>query len=217
MSDNRVRSPLAAAACEGDEPYTAYPLREWGLVKAIRRMTLANVCGELCSLRFTWQRPKQQADDEQTFLYQTLPWLLDAAWLLADAPLTALHIERVAGENNLFSLATFKNGIAGEIELNECLPASMPATYFIKANFKHGHLTNQPVVGHFNEEGSILADDSGMQRLVIENSDWDDCGDEIDLCRRSMRHAIEQEAFPSGPLNSQAIINAVREALTCSL
>lgn len=194
--------------------YSAYPLREWALVKKIRQMTLDNVCGELCSLRFTWQRPKKQADDEQTFLYQTLPWLLDAAWLLADAPLATLHIERVPGASNLFALAIFENGIVAEIEANECLPDSMPATYFIKANFKHGHLTNQPVVGHFNEEGSILADDSGMQRWVIENYDWDDCDDEIEICRRSMLHAIEQVAYPAGPLHSKEIIKAVREALS---
>ena len=213
MSDRVVMSPLAAAAGGGNESYAAYPLREWALVKTIRRMTLANVCGELRSLRLTWQRPRKQAADEQTFLYQTLPWLLDAAWLLADAPLTALHVERVAGKNNLFSLAMFQNGIAAEIEMNECLPDSMPATYFIKANFTHGHLTNQPVVGHFNEEGSILADASGMQRLVIENADWDDCGDEIELCHRRVRHAMEQGAYPAGPLNRKAILAAIREAL----
>ena len=211
----KLLMPLEAGASTLDSGifYSAYPLREWALVKKIRQMTLDNVCGELCSLRFTWQRPKKQAADEQTFLYQTLPWLLDAAWLLADAPLATLHIERVPEKNNLFALAMFANGIVAEIEANECLPVSMPTTYFIKANFKHGHLTNQPVVGHFNEEGSILADDSGMQRLVIENSDWDDCGDEIELCRRSMLHAIEKGTYPAGPLNSRAIIKAIKEVL----
>ena len=215
MSPETLLLPLEAGKKAVDDRsfYSVYPLREWALVKTIRRMTLANVCGELCSLRFTWQRPKKQTADEPIFLYQTLPWLLDAAWLLADVPLAALHIERVPAKNNLFALAMFEGSIAAEIEMNECLPDSMPATHFIKANFKHGHLTNQPVVGHFNEEGSILADDSGTQRLVIENSEWDDCGDEIEICRRSMLHAIEKGAYPAGPLNSRAIIKAIEEAL----
>jgi len=215
MSSKTLLTPLEAGKRAVDDLifYSVYPLREWALVKSIRQKTLANVCGELCSLRFTWQRPKKQATEEPVFLYQTLPWLLDAAWLLADAPLAALHIERVPEKNNLFALAMFEGGIAAEIELNECLPDSMPATNFIKANFKHGHLTNQPVVGHFNEEGSILADASGMQRLVIENPEWDDCSDEIEVCRRSMLQAIEKGAYPAGPLNSRPIIKAIREAL----
>lgn len=208
-----ILNPLDAAE-EGSADFSAcYPLREWALVKKIRKMTLDNVCGELCSLRFTWQRPKKEASDEQTFLYQTLPWLLDTAWLLADASLATLHIEKVRGKNNLFALAMFVNGVAAEIEMNECLPDSMPATNFIKANFTHGHLTNQPVVGHFNEEGSILADDAGMRRLVIENLAWGDCGDEIELCSRIMRNAIEKGEYPAGPLNSKVIIKAIQEAL----
>jgi hypothetical protein len=208
--------PLEATNSDSiaEEYYTAYPLREWGPVKKIFQIIKANTCGELCSLRFTWQKPKKDASDEQTFLYQTLPWLLDAAWLLADSPLKTLHIERVPQKNNLFALARFEDDLAVEIEMNECLPDSMPATRFVKANFTHGHLTNQPIVGHFNEEGSILADDSGMHRLVIENADWDDCGNEMEVCRRSMEFAIKKGEFPQGPLHSVEIINAISEALS---
>lgn len=210
-----IISPLAASRINSNKAdfYTSFPLREWMLVKKIALMIDADTCGELCSLRFTWQKPKKDASDEQVFLYETLAGMIDVAWLLANASLSSLHIERVTGKNNLFGLAVFNNGVTAEIEANECLPNSMPATCFIKANFKHGHLTNQPLVGHFNEEGSILADDSLCQRLVIENSDWDDCGDEVVLCRRSMLHAIEQGTYPSGPLHSAAIVDAINEAL----
>lgn len=216
MTAAKMLTPLEAAAAPvtAADFYAAYPLREWALVKKIRQMTLDNVAGGLCSLRFTWQRPKTQADDERTFLFQTVPWLLDAAWLLADAPLATLRIERVRGANNLFGLAMFKNDVAAEFEANECLPASMPASYFIKANFMHGHLTNQPMVGHFNEEGSILADDSGLQRWVVENAEWDDCRDEIELCRRSLAHAIGHGTYPAGPLNSKEILKAVQGGLS---
>jgi hypothetical protein len=193
--------------------YTAYPLREWSLVKRIKQLAKDNTCGELCSLRFTWQKPKKEASDEQVFLYETLAGLIDIAWLLANAPLATLHIEKVPEKNNLFALAMFENEVAAEFELNECLPDSMPATHFVKANFKNGHVTNQPLVGHFNEEGSILADDSGMERLVIENSDWDDCGGEMEICKRLMMRAIEQGKYPAGALHSAEIINTIDLAL----
>jgi hypothetical protein len=210
-----IISPLAASRIDADRAdfYTAYPLREWALVKRIKQMSKSNTCGELCSLRFTWQKPKKDASDEQAFLYETLAGLIDAAWLLANAPLATLHIERVPEKNNLFALAMFENEVAVEFELNECLPDSMPATHFIKANFKNGHITNQPLVGHFNEEGSILANDSEMRRMVIENPDWDDCGDEIKTCERAMMHAIEQGTYPMGALHSTEIINAIDYAL----
>ena len=211
----KLISSLEASLMDADKTdfYTAFPLREWALVKRIKQMSEDNICGELCSLRFTWQRPKKHADREDVFLYETLAGLIDVAWLLADAPLTSLHVERVSEKNNLFALAMFENEVAAEFELNECLPDSMPATHFVKANFKNGHITNQPLVGHFNEEGSILADDSSMERMVIENYDWDDCGDEIELCKRKMMHAIEQGTYPAGALQSAEIINAIRKAL----
>lgn len=210
-----IISPLAASRIDADKTdfYTAYPLREWALVKRIKQVSEDNICGELCSLRFTWQKPKKDAVDEESFLYETLAGLIDTAWCLANAPLATLHIEQVLGKNNLFALAMFENEVVAEFELNECLPDSMPATHFIKANFKNGHITNQPLVGHFNEEGSILANDSSMQRLVIENPDWDDCGDEMKICERAMMRAIEQENYPTGALHSSEIINAINYAL----
>lgn len=211
-----IISPLAASRMNADKTdfYTAYPLREWALLKRVKKVNEDNICGELCSLRFTWQKAKKDASNEQVFLYETLVGLIDAAWYLANAPLATLHIERVPGKNNLFALAMFENEVVAEFELNECLPNSMPATHFIKANFKNGHITNQPLVGHFNEEGSILANDSNMQRLVIENSDWDDCGDEIKTCERAMRYAVEQGTYPTGALHSAEIINSINSALT---
>jgi hypothetical protein len=207
--------PLAASRIDPDKKdfYTAYPLREWALVKRIKQVNEDDVCGELCSLRFTWQKPKKDASSEEIFLYETLSGLIDAAWCLANAPLATLHVERVPEKNNLFALAMFENGVTAEFEMNECLPNSMPATHFIKANFKNGHITNQPLVGHFNEEGSILANDSGMERVVIENPDWDDCGDEIKTCERAMLYAIEQGTYPSGALHSVEIINAINYSL----
>ena len=208
-----IISPLSASVRLGNDFYTAYPLREWALVKRIKQVNEDNICGELCSLRFTWQKPKKDASSEKVFLYETLAGLIDAALYIANAPLATLHIERVPEKNNLFALAMFENEIVAEFEINECLPDSMPVTHFIKANFKNGHITNQPLVGHFNEEGSILANDSAMKRIVVENSDWDDCGDEIWTCKRAMLHAIEQGTYPAGALHSAEIVNAVDYAL----
>jgi hypothetical protein len=189
------------------------PFREWAVVKKILQIKRDDICGELCSLRFTWQKPKKNASNENVFLYETFAGLIDAAWMLADASLATLHIERVPEKNNLFALAMFENEVAAEFELNECLPDSMPVTHFVKANFSNGHVTNQPIVGHFNEEGSILADDSGMERLVLESPEWDDCGDEMKNCERAMLHAIEQGTYPAGSLHSAEIIKAIDFAL----
>ena len=133
-----IITPLAASRKDAGRTdfYTAYPLREWGVVKRIKQMNKDNTCGELCSLRFTWQKPKKDASDEQTFLYETLAGLIDAAWYLANAPLATLHIERVPGENNLFALAMFENEVAAEFELNECLPDSMPANAFYQSQLQ---------------------------------------------------------------------------------
>ena len=212
---SKILTPLEAADAPKDDAlfYTNYPLREWGVIKKIKQMADDGVAGSLCSLRFTWQRPKKQAEAESIFLYQTMAWLLDAACFLADAPIVSLHIERIAKANNLFAIAMLSNDVALEIEANECLPDTMPSTYFIKANFSHGHLTNQPIAGHFNADGSVFADDSGMRQWVIENTDWSEIHDEIELCRRSMALAIEGGSFPAGPLNSHHIIQALKEAL----
>jgi len=213
MNNTKIIKPIEAAQCEstGEIFYTQYPLREWGPVKKIQQMIRDNISGDLCSVRFTWQRPKKEATGETEFLYETLAGLIDVSWELANSPLAGLHINRMAGCNNLFALASFANGIVAEIEMNECLPDSMPPTYFLKANFENGHGTNQPIVGHFNEEGAILANDAAMQRVVIENTDWDDCGDELAICHRKMLRSIELGEYPGGPLNTQPIIEAIRK------
>ena len=144
-------------------------------------------CGELCSLRFTWQRPAKAASSEQDFLYGTFVQLLGLARELADAGLKKLHIEKEPGRNNLFALAAFESGVVAEFELNETLPDSMPDTFFIKANFTHGHLTNQPIVGYFNVEGSIFADESGLRQFTVDSCDPEIAGSMLEnimtLCR----------------------------------
>lgn len=216
MTNNGIRiiRPIEASELDlaEDDFYTYYPLREWGPVKKIRQMIKDNMSGALCSIRITWQKPKKDASDKQIFLYETLAGLLDVSWLLAESPLEDLYVNQVQEHNNLFALATFSNNVVAEIEMNESIPDSMPPVYFIKANFEHGHGTNQPIVGHFNEEGAILANDSTMQRLVIENTDWDDCGDEISICRRNFFLSIELGECVKGPLNSRRIIKAIKKA-----
>lgn len=214
MNGKKVLMPIEAAASEECDFYTAYPLREWQLVKKIKDMTVSKTCGELSSTRFTWQRAKKLASTEEEFLFRTLPWLLDAAWLIADSPIAQVHIERVVGKNNLFALALFENGTASEIEMNECLPDSMPPTYFVKINYTEGHLTNQPLAGHFNEEGSILADDESCRQFIVENPEWGAFEDQIDLCIKTMKYKMETENYPEGPLNSKTIIARIREALS---
>lgn len=148
--------------------YTPY-WRANPILKKIQDAIRDNTCGELSSLRFTWQRPKKHASDENTFVYESLAAALDGAQVLADSSLARLEIEKVPKMNIIFALVYFTNGIGAEFELNESLPDTMPDICFLKANFSHGHITNQPIVGHFNEEGMILATDGKLDFLIAEN------------------------------------------------
>lgn len=208
-----ILSPVAAAAAEGDDFIADFPLRHWGVVEKIRELARSGVCGSLSSLRFTWMRPKKLATDPETFFFRTLPWLIDAAWFVADSPLEMLHIEAVPGRNSLFALARFKNDVTAEFELNECLPDSMSATHFAKANYSEGHVSSQPLVGYFNTEGSVLADEESCRQVCVENIDLPTADNEVDLARIRFRVAAEREAVPAGPEHAKEILRAIREAL----
>lgn len=137
------------------------------IVRRIKQAIHDNSCGELRSLRFTWQRPRRKASSSVDFLQQVLAAAIDAAELLGDSRARALAVQQVSGRNNLFALLQLENGITAEYELNETLPETYPDVCFVKANFSHGHVTNQPLVGHFNEEGMVLADDRALQCCLI--------------------------------------------------
>lgn len=180
--------------------------RENPVFKRIEQALRENTCGKLCSLRFTWQRPKKFASNEEVFLYETLVSALDGAQLLAGSPLARLEIEKVPGMNSLFALALFDNEIAAEFELNECLPDTMPDTCFLKANFTHGHITNQPVVGHFNEEGMVLASDEKMECLIVERSDLPAVRGPIEQMKLRWRES-------GAEVQESELISRIREAL----
>jgi len=145
--------------------------RNHPVLQAVMEHRKTGTCGRLCSLRFTWQRPKKKGTDEQTFLYETFAAALDGAGYAAESKFARLEIEKVKGRNILFACCSFLNGITAEFELNEALPDTMPDTCFLKANFTHGHITNQPVVGFFNEEGMVLASDEKLEQLIAERDD----------------------------------------------
>jgi hypothetical protein len=213
MSSKIIKNPLQAAQSNSGEFFTNYYLREWGIVRTIHRHIKQNTCGELCSLRFTMQKSKKKASDEEAFLYETFAVFVDVAWYLAGAELKNLHVEKVEGENNLFALAEFENNVVAEFEINECLPNTMPDTHFVKANFSNGHITNQPLVGHFNEEGIVIASDEIMETGIVENPEWSDIHDEMEIAKLIVEKRIENNDWPAGTLNSKAIIEAIRKAV----
>ncbi len=208
-----VLPPAEAAAAVGDGFLAEFPLRHWGAVEKIRHLTQSGECGELSSLRFTWMRPKKQASDPENFLFRTLPWLIDAAWFVADSPLEMLHIEKVPERNSLFALARFENGVTAEFELNECLPDSMIPIHFAKANYAGGHVSSQPLVGYFNAEGSVVADDESCRQVCVENIDLPTADNEADLALIRFRAAAERGEVPAGPEHAKEILQAIREAL----
>ena len=125
--------------------------------------------GKLCSLRYTSMRSKKNAVSEEEFIYSHFLSVLDAAQDVTDSEYSRLHVEKVPGMNIIFAVAEFENGMAAEFEVNECLPDTMPDICFVKGNYSDGHVTNQPVVGYFNEEGLICADDENLTTLIAEN------------------------------------------------
>ena len=208
-----ILSPAEAASRgEGDEDFIVYFY--WRCCPVLERISedmKNNNCGTLRSLRFTWSRPKNKAASTEEFRNQLLPAVLDGARVLAGAEICALHVEKVPGGNNLFALAQFANGVVAELELNECLPLSMPDTCFIKANFSNGHITNQPIVGHFNEEGAILASDDSMQTLIFEQSET--CGSVIEQMQTRFRMLAEKNEIPAGKQGADEIMHWVEIAL----
>lgn len=208
-----ILSPAEAASRgEGDEDFIVYFY--WRCCPVLERISedmKNNNCGTLRSLRFTWSRPKNKAASTEEFRNQLLPAVLDGARVLAGAEICALHVEKVPGGNNLFALAQFANGVVAELELNECLPLSMPDTCFIKANFTDGHVTNQPIVGHFNEEGAILASDDSMRTLIFEQAEG--CESMIELMRTRFRMKAERNEIPAGSLGAGVLMDWIRKAL----
>jgi hypothetical protein len=191
----------------------AFPLREWALANKIVKMKNDDICGELTSARITWTRPKKESASEQEFLFNTVAGLVDLACCITETPIEQLYIEKVEGENNIFGLMMFGGEIAIELEANESLPDSMEATHFIKANFTDGIITNAPLVGHFNEEGSIIATDEKCERWLSENSDWEG-GNEMENTYWQMLLAIKEGLYSSDIQHSRKIVQAIRNTVT---
>lgn len=150
------------------------PWLQWGVFRGIANH--AHECGKMCSLRFTWRRPRKSASSELVFTENSFLCFLHLAEKLAQAPLKTLHAVRSAEANILFALAEFENQITAEFEMNEALPDTMPDVFFIKANFSGGHLTNQPLGGHFNEEGCVFADQDTLKLFTLDSFDPDISG-----------------------------------------
>ncbi len=215
-SSKVLLSPLAASSlgdiCQ-DKILVAFPLREWALVQKIVQIKRNDTCGELTSARITWTRPRKESSSEDEFLFNTVAGLVDVACCITETPIEQLYLEKVEGQNNIFGLMMFGGEIAIELEANESLPNSMEATHFIKANFTDGIATNAPLVGHFNEEGSIFATDEKCERLLSEADGWDG-GDEMENTYWQMLLAIKEGRYSSDIQHAQKIVQAVKSTVT---
>ena len=143
------------------------PWLEWGIFRSVKNH--ARYCGELRSLRFTWQRPGKSASPEKIFVEESFLCFLHLAEELAKAPLKTLHAVKSPEANILFALAEFENRVTAEFDMNEALPDAMPDVFFLKANFTDGHVTNQPLGGHFNEAGSVFAAQDRLELFTVES------------------------------------------------
>lgn len=208
-----ILSPSEAVHREGHDFFTAFYWRKHAILEHIRQLIAENLCGELCSLRFTWSRPKRFATSEREFLFDSFGAMLDGAQWTADAECCSLHIEKVPGMNNMFALAQFTNEVVAEFELNECLPETMPDICFVKANFSNGHATNQPLVGYFNEEGMVFATDEILEFPISELSSLSTVKGPIEQMKQRFVEAIRLGLISPGPGNAVGIQRMIREAL----
>jgi hypothetical protein len=164
-----IITPYQALQRPDGDYYVALYWRHFPISEKCRNVKNQGFSGKLCSLRYTSMRCKKNALCEEEFIYSHFLSLLDAAQDVTNSEYTRLHTEKVDGMNIIFAVAEFENGMAAEFELNEELPDTMQDICFVKGNYSDGHVTNQPVVGYFNEEGLICADENGMSTLIAEN------------------------------------------------
>ena len=159
-------------------------------------------------MRFTWERPRKSASTEQVFIEESFLRFLHLAQELAHAPLKTLRAVKAQDANILYALAEFENRVAAEFEMNEALPDTMPDVFFIKANFTGGHVTNQPLGGHFDEPGSIFADENGLRLFTVDSCDPEIEGGVYDTVMR----IAELEGAPEIP-DAEKLLAAVRKAV----
>ncbi len=193
-----------------------YPALYWrcaAVIEGIKSFVKGNAAGALCSLRFTSSRPKKEAAaSEEEFLFDRFLPMLDAASFLTETLPLELVMNRAKGSNSLFALARFPEEIVAEFELNECLPDSVPAIAFCKANFAEGHKTNQPLVGYFNEDGLLLADDDKMELLIAENNTSRAANGAYDWMKLRFELELKAGLLQPGRGNLDALANMIREA-----
>lgn len=139
------------------------PLREWGVYRKVSDTVRSGLCGQLCSLRWTWLT----RSGEDTYV-GILAGLLDVSRELAGGKLTRLHIEPVYGMPICFALAEFQGGVVAEFEINERLPDSVPDARFLMADFSGGRVTNRPLTGFHHGEGAFLATKAGAGAVLFE-------------------------------------------------
>ena len=205
--------PHEAITRNDDNFCTALYWRYFPVVRRARGYKLNGKCGTLCSLRFTASRPAKNALPEHEFLYDHLLSILDAAQFIAESEYTSLHINKAAGKNILFALAMFENGVSVEIELNEALPDTMPDIAFIWANFDHGCVSNQPLIGYLNTEGLMQADASGVHMICKDSINAVPAVGVYEWMKQRFLLDVERgEAF-TGKLNTVKIAELISRSL----
>jgi len=210
-----IITPREAAKRSDDGAFCpAFYWRSFPVVEKIRDLAGGGCCGDLRSLRFTASRPRKHAVDEASFVYDRFSAMLDGAGFLAGAPCRKLYIEKCAGANNLFALAEFENGVVAEFEANECLPDTLPDIAFVKANFSAGHITNQPLVGYFNEEGLLYADDSSCGQYIADNALTSLAAGPFAWMESRFALAVERGEIALGKLGCDRWLSMIAEVLS---
>lgn len=193
--------------------YTALYWRQFPIAVKLRNAVKNERSGFLSSFRMTSSRPaKNAAASEEEFLCERFLPMVDAAASITGTLPEEIFINRNADRNSLFSLIRFPDDIVAEIELNECLPDTMPDIAFIKGYFQTGCVTNQPLIGFINEEGILCADAEKMEMLVTENGTSGMASGPYEWMKMHFRLVMEKGELPKGKLNCNILHQMILEA-----
>ena len=119
----------------------------------------------------------------------------------------------------LFTRCTFpyesvRDRVVAEFEANECLPDTLPDIAFVKANFSAGHITNQPLVGYFNEEGLLYADDSSCGQYIADNALTSLAAGPFAWMASRFALAVERGEIAPGKLGCDRWLSMIAEVLS---
>ncbi len=150
---------------KGNSIQKPVPFKEWGVYRKFKQMLDADVAGQVSSLRFTWQLPRDMKASHEDFAYGVLGGMIEITESLGSGLLESVHVEVAGGGDILLGIARLDNRVVAEFELNQSLPLEAEHLCYLQVDCERGRLTNRPLVGHQSCDGSMLVTDDSRQMV----------------------------------------------------